>query len=109
MMFGDDGGILLFSFKLCLLMGGVLGGNNLTSSKKSPTTQLFNRCQIPVKDPVEMEELPVELRIKELIDENYLAPNPSSGKPQKSQTNLHEQSNESLKRKKKSKTNLSTG
>ena len=90
-------------------MGGVLGGNNLTSSKKSPTTQLFNRCQLLVKDPVKMEEeLPVELRVKALFEENYLAPNPSSGKPQKSNTNLL-QSNESLKKKKKSKTNLSTG
>merc|ERR1712131_70804 len=97
------------SFKLCLPMGGVSGGNNLTSSKKSPTTQLFNRCQLPVKDPVKMEEeLPVELRVKALFEENYLAPNPSSGKPQKSNTNLL-QSNESLKKKKKSKTNLSTG
>merc|ERR1711946_28295 len=98
------------SFKLCLSMGGVLGGNNLTSSKKPPTTQLFNRCQLPVNDPVKMEEeLPVELRIKALFDENYLAPNPSSGRPEsikKSNTNLL-QSNESLKKKKKSKTNLS--
>ena len=92
-------------------MGGVLGGNIHTSSNNPPTIQLFNRRQLPDKQPVEMEEeLPVELRIQNLFDEDYLAPKPSSGRPQKSNTNLIDQSSESLKKsRKKSRTNLSTG
>ena len=92
-------------------MGGVLGGNIHTSSNNQPTIQLFNRRQLPDKQPVKMEEeLPVELRIQNLFDEDYLAPKPSSGRPQKSNTNLIDQSNESLKKsRKKSRTNLSTG
>ena len=89
-------------------MGGVLGGN----SNKSPTLQLFNRCQLPENQSVIMEELPVDLRIKNLFDEDYLAPKPSSGRPngpQKSNTNLSMQSNDSAKKRKKSNTNLSSG